>query len=281
MPFAWRGLLFYHEGNFNMSGKYTKKKSKNNRLGLVAVIVIIALVCAAFAWAISRSDAEQNPTQTPSETDTTASQQQTDETEMPTKPVQIETLEPVSINLGCGMRITDVGKYTGVYMEDGTDEVLTGIMMIAVTNEGEEDIQYAQIALPVGEETASFTLSTLPVGSTVILLEQSRMEYVPGEYTTAVAENVVLFQEPMSLCEDRIEIQNLQGAMNVSNISGKDIEGDIYIYYKNSALDVYYGGITYRVRLEGGLKAGEIRQVVANHFSQSGSTVMFVTCGES
>lgn len=264
-----------------MSGKYTKKKSKNNRLGLVAVIVIIALVCAAFAWAISRSDAEQNPTQTPSETDTTASQQQTDETEMPTKPVQIETLEPVSINLGCGMRITDVGKYTGVYMEDGTDEVLTGIMMIAVTNEGEEDIQYAQIALPVGEETASFTLSTLPVGSTVILLEQSRMEYVPGEYTTAVAENVVLFQEPMSLCEDRIEIQNLQGAMNVSNISGKDIEGDIYIYYKNSALDVYYGGITYRVRLEGGLKAGEIRQVVANHFSQSGSTVMFVTCGES
>ena len=304
-----------------MSGKNTKKKSKNSRVGLVVVIVIIALVGAAFAWAVTRSESEQVPTQTPSETSTVASQEQTVQTDdqpteteaeptetepqttetvtkptetvtqptqaptedaqEPTKPVQIEELEPVSVNLGSGLTITDVGKYTGVYMEDGSDEVITGIMMIAVTNEGEQAVQYAEISVPVGDEMAYFTLSTLPAGATVILLEQSRMEYVPGEYVTAVAENVALFKEPLDLREDQVKIQNLQGAVNISNISDGEIEGDICIYYKNSAADVYYGGITYRVRLEGGLKAGEIKQIVASHFSQSGTAIMFVTCGEA
>lgn len=302
-----------------MSGKYTKKKSKNSRVGLVVTIVIIALVGAVFAWAVTRSESEQDPTQPPSETSTTSEQTvQTDDqpteteaepteteaqatetvtkptetvtqptqaptegTQEPTKPVQIEELESVSVNLGSGLTITDVGKYTGVYMEDGSDEVITGIMMIAVTNEGKEDVQYAEISLPVGNQTAHFTLTTLPAGSTVILLEQNRMPYLPDDYTTAVVENVILFKEPMSLCEDRIRIEKVEEGMNITNISGKDMDGDIYIYYKNSARDVYYGGITYRVRLDGGLKAGETRQVVSNHYSLSGTAVMFVTCGEN
>ena len=113
----------------------------------------------------------------------------------------------------------------------------------------------------------------------MLLLEQNRMNYVDGEYNTAVAKNVVLFSEPLSLCEDKLKIQALEGVINVSNISGHNINGDIIIYYKNSVEDIFYGGITYRVRIEGGLKKNEIRQLVANHFSESGSKIMFVTCG--
>ena len=51
------------------------------------------------------------------------------------------------------------------------------------------------------------------------------------------------------------------------------------VYYKNSAEDVFYGGITYRARIEGGLQKGEIRQIMAGHCSKNGSTIMFVTCG--
>jgi len=49
--------------------------------------------------------------------------------------------------------------------------------------------------------------------------------------------------------------------------------------YKNAAADLYYGGITYRVRIEGGIKAGEIKQLMAGHFSETGSKIMFVTVG--
>lgn len=195
-------------------------------------------------------------------------------------PAQLDELQETSINLGSGMKIKEVGKYTGVFMEDGSDEVVSGVLMITVKNEGEETIQYAEISLSVGEKEAKFSLSTLTPGSTVLLLEQNRLEYVKGDYITAIAENVVLFSEPLSLCEDKLKIQALDGVINVSNISGQDIDEDIIIYYKNSADDIFYGGITYRVRIEGGLKQNEIRQLAVSHFSQSGSKIMFVTCGE-
>ncbi|MBQ8856547.1 MAG: hypothetical protein IJ024_00230 [Lachnospiraceae bacterium] len=198
-----------------------------------------------------------------------------------TSKVDIDERKETSINLGNGMRITEVGKYTGVYMEDGSDEIVSGVMMIVVQNEGENTIQYAEITMPVGEEEAFFTMSTLTPGSTMILLEQNRMAYIDAEYTTAVAENVAIFSEPLSLCEDKLKLQILDGAINVSNISGEDINGDIMIYYKNSSVDAFYGGITYRVRIEGGLKKDEIKQIMASHFSESGSTIMFVTIGEN
>ena len=65
--------------------------------------------------------------------------------------------------------------------------------------------------------------------------------------------------------------------MNITNISGNDITGDVVIYYKNASSDMLYGGITYRVTVTGGLKAGEIKQLTGSHFSASGSRIMFVT----
>lgn len=264
-----------------MSGKYSKKKTRRVTLRgiLLTIIAALLVICILMTLILQKMDpkpsGEQTTGETSAENTETAGPAGTPET----APARLDELEPVSINLGSGMRITDVGKYTGVYMEDGTDEIVSGVMMITVTNEGETAVQYAEISVPVGDNTAKFTLSTLPAGSTVVLLEQTRMEYVPETYTTAIAENVVLFSEPLSLCEDRVKIGILNGAVNVTNISGEDITGDIVIYYKNSAADVYYGGITYRIRVEGGLKADEIRQVMGSHLSESGSTVMFVTCG--
>lgn len=255
------------------TGKLTKKQS--SRFGFAALVIVLAAVWGMASLLLT---APVDETETPTATSGTAAETFT---ETATSHVQLEELEEVSIVLDHGLRITDVGKYTGVYMEDGSDEIVSGVMMIAVNNEGENDIQYAEITMPVGDRTASFSLSTLPVGSTVILLEKNRMEYVSGNYTEASAANVALFSAPLSLCEDQLEFQILDGVINVTNISGADITGDIVIYYKNSAADVYYGGITYRVRLEGGLQAGEIRQIMASHFSESGSTIMFVTCGES
>lgn len=258
-----------------------KNHAKRRAWTLAAVLACLAAVCAALCWLLTdpqpKPDQGTQPTVTTPETESVTAPAGNQET----RPVHIEDVVEAGIDLGKGLWITDVGKYTGVYMEDGSDEIVSGVMMIAVTNVGAEDIQYAEITMPVGDQTARFLLTTLPVDSTVILLEQTRMAYVPGEYTEAAASSVAFFQTPLSLCEDRLEIQVLDGAINITNISGSDIAGDIVIYYKNSAADVYYGGITYRVRLEGGMKAGEIRQIMASHFSASGSAIVFVTCGES
>ena len=252
---------------------------KKKQMGPVVLIVAVALICLVVFLLLSEpaEEAKQPGDTSGAVQESNASTEQSGET----YPAAVDELQGVSISLAEGMRITEVGRYIGIYMEDGSDEIVSGVMMIAVTNEGENDIQYAEITMPVGDKTASFTLTTLPVGETVILLEKNRMEYVPGVYTEADIAGVALFQTPLSLCEDRIQTQILDGAINVTNISDEDITGDVVIYYKNSAVDVYYGGITYRVRLEGGLKTGEVRQVMASHFSESGSSIMFITCGEN
>lgn len=176
------------------------------------------------------------------------------------------------------LRVERIGSYSGLYVEDGTDETVTDILMMEVTNVSEENIQYAEIELPVGEETAMFSLSTLPAGATVILLEQNRMPYSDSEdYRNSAAECTLLavHQEALNLHEDKLQIQLLEGAVNITNISGNDIEDTIVLYYKNISGDQYYGGITYRIKLEGGLKAGELKQMMVSHMHQPGSRMMF------
>ena len=178
------------------------------------------------------------------------------------------------------LKITDVGKYTGIYMEDGSDEVVTGVLMIIVENIGKNTIQYGEITIPTQNGDAWFKVTTLPAGESVVLLEQNRMPWSEQEtYTKATADNVAFFLEEPTMCEDQLRVMALDGAINVTNISGAPIEEDIVIYYKNAASDLYYGGITYRIRIEGGMKADEIKQIMANHFSMSGSKIMFVTIG--
>lgn len=194
--------------------------------------------------------------------------------------VEIENTQKISIDLGNGMSVTEVGSYTGAFVEDGSNEIVSKVLMAVVTNNGSKTVQYADFGLTNGEHTASFKLSTLPPGASVVVLEQTRMSYADGsQLNVPVVNAVVLFPEEPSLCQDQIQIQELNGALNITNISGEDITGNVIIYYKNISSDMLYGGITYRVVLSGGLKKGEVKQGTAAHFSTSGSRIMFVTCG--
>ena len=183
-------------------------------------------------------------------------------------------------DLGGGVMITGFLPYTGAFMEDRTDEVVTDVLAIQVTNTGEEYIQTMDITLNAGDTLAQFSLSTLFPGETVVVLEKNRMAYSTApEFESVQTSAVALFEAHPGMCQDKLEIQCLNGVINVTNISGEDITGDILIYYKNYVSGVYYGGITYRLRIEGGLKAGEIRQGTAVHFNPDNNTVVFVTCG--
>ena len=180
------------------------------------------------------------------------------------------------ISLGHGLEILEISGYTGAYMEDGSDEQVKNVLMLRVANAGREFIQYAEITM--GQ--AVFTLSTLMPGETCLVLEQNRMTYNGGtEWATPTAQNVATFREKPTLCEDKLRIQTLDGCLNITNVSGADIDGDVVIYYKNYANGTYYGGITYRVRIAGGMKADEIKQLMVSHFNMDSSKIVFVTVG--
>ena len=253
-------------------GKYAARKKTNRGLKLAIVLAAFLLVVmAALLIFTSREDKIPVSDNAPKTTETGLHT---------TSAEEMEVQQSTSVNLGYGIYVTDIGSYTGMYMEDGTDEILSGILMMVVKNDGEQNIQYAEITLPVGDETASFSLTTLPVGEKMVLLEKSRMawnEDIDYDSCLPQAGNVAYFQQPISIHADKLKIGIVDGAINVTNISGADIPGNIVVYYKNAAQDLYYGGITYRITIEGGLKADEIRQVMTNHASDTGSKIMFVT----
>ena len=196
-------------------------------------------------------------------------------TEITTAPTELRSME-----LGDGIVIEELLPYSGIFREDRTDEEVRDVLAIRVSNRGATYIQTMNIILSDGAEEAVFSLSTLFPGDTVIVPELGRMNYGDAPaFTAARSENVAVFPEAPDLCADKLEIQCLSGVMNITNISGEDIPEDIFIYYKNYEDGIYTAGITYRVRLSGGLKAGEIRQGSAAHFDPDTSRVVFVNCG--
>ena len=188
----------------------------------------------------------------------------------------------MSLNVGSGLTIVDIGPYTGMYMEDGSNEVVSGVLMCIVTNEGDRAVEYAEIKLNDGQKDIPFTLTALLPGRSVVLLATDRTAHDnSATYTATMAQSVAFFSYEPSLQADRLQIQGLDGGMNITNISDKDIAGDVVIYYKNVAADgLLYGGITYRTRISGGIKAGELKQGMTQHFSVKGSEVLFVTVAE-
>lgn len=252
-----------------------KKQSKGRGAGLILLILLVAVCIAAV---IVRPSLPQETPARPAQT-TAAAQTTPIRTEpIQTVPSAAENQPP--INLGYGLQITDSGRYTGLYMEDGSNEIVSDVMMVVVENTGEADIQLAEFTALSGGGEYRFTLTNLAAGERAVLLEQERKSSSGAALDSAVAGNVALFPEPMELYEDAIEIGGLEGMLNVQNISGSDISGDICIYYKYAAQDIYYGGITFRVRIEGGLKAGELRQIPAGHFDPDGCAVVQVTIYE-
>lgn len=144
-------------------------------------------------------------------------------------------------------------------------------------NNAAATVQYAHITLTGGETSYEFDLSTLPSGASAQLLELSRQTLPEStDGLTASLTSFAPFDAEPSLCEDVISIDTQDIAITITNISGSDITGQIYVYYKSAYGDLYIGGITYRTGVSG-LAAGESTTLYASHYSTAYSRIMFVT----
>lgn len=226
-------------------------KNKQKKIILIGAVSIAAIIVAILCFAVGTKNKEADDL------------------------AKIEEIELID-----GLFITHKGAYSGEFWEDGTDEEVSDIYSIVIENRGTQVLQYAEITIELEGKQAKFSLSTLPIGEKVQVLEQNKLEYQDSSIQNATIENVVFFRDGISMYEDIFEISGLDGALNVKNISDKDITGDIFIYYKNYGAEMFYGGITYRARIEGGISAGEIKQVMTSHYSLEDSLLMMITYTE-
>ena len=172
--------------------------------------------------------------------------------------------------------LTSLGGYSGNYLEDGSDDLVSNVAAILVTNNGDRMLQVADITFQVNEtEQATFRITDLPAGATVLALEQNRRPYSDeDDYTYGrVASGYI---DPPSLEEERFSLDTSQaGKLTLENLTGETY-GKVYVYYKYVQLGgVYLGGITYRVPFEN-VAPGEAAESLAGHFNPNNSRIMAV-----
>ncbi len=264
-----------------MTGKYMKKntpadrkhrkKASGRKAGLIALLVFLGLVLIALLLIVL------GPTFNDRDTNQQPQADSADFSTLPPETTERPTNPPFApIDLGNGLVITDIGPYTGAYMEDGTNEVVSDVLMVILENTSNEALQYAELTLNYPEANAQFAVTNIPAGERVVLLEKSRMA-CPDELPAGqVLDNVVFIPE-MPMYEDVFEVIGNEASLTVKNISKTEISGDIYVYYKNCSQDLLYGGITYRAKIEGGLLPGEEKSVTAGHYNPSASVILMVS----
>lgn len=244
----------------------------------MVLLILLAVLLAVLAWLASILAQREIPVLEQS-VDPAQSGEVSPE-QVPDAERAEEATSPQAVELSDGLLIHHISSYAGMYMEDGTNEPVADVMMIVLENTADQDLQLARISIAYEDFTAEFEVTNLPAGEKVVALEKNRHPEASGACQSIQLKNVVFFPEVMSLQESRLKITGSNGMLTVENISGEDIPGDIYIYYKHSASDLLYGGITYRVAVRGGLKAGQSNMVVAGHYTPDTCRLLMADCGD-
>ena len=167
----------------------------------------------------------------------------------------------------------------GADTEDASMSVTEDVAGIVVLNNSDKTLQYAEITASFSDgETHLYKISTLPPGEACFVAEENNQPY--RELTTGFFGfdilNVAFFTEEPSIHSDKFQFSGADGILNIKNISDNDVKDNIIVYYKDYENSQLASGKTYRVTVEGGLAAGEIKQVMASHFRQGASMIMFV-----
>lgn len=175
------------------------------------------------------------------------------------------------------LRLAAIGRYTGAYMEDGSGDAVENVLALVLENTSDQLIEYAQISTKFDNSSAAFQFTALPAGGYVLVLESNRQTISAGAKVQLPEVEQIAFVKDLILdYSNDFELYNADGVINIKNVSGKDFEDDIFVYYKTFQYNVYLGGVTYRARFEGGVSNGGIAQNLQSYYSADNSVVVYM-----
>lgn len=209
----------------------------------------------------------------------------------PSEPSAETEIEPMPYEIDGFTRLTDVpattinsslrllyaGSYTGAYVEDGTDETAENVMALIVENIGSDIIEYARVELQCGEDTLCFDISGLPATGKCFVLAKERAAYSADMTVSEVtcSQLALLGDRAVLDFSGEFALYPSDGVLNLQNISGKEMNSEVYLCYKNYRDGLFWGGITYRAAF-GSFAVDEIVQSIQPHYTEDASVILYM-----
>lgn len=178
-----------------------------------------------------------------------------------------------SRNAGGDLFCLEISRFSGSFVEDGSDEPVEDVAAILVSNETDEYLELATVTYFVGNRTATFQVTGLPAGERAWVLEKDRMRVSAAD--EFVFDDCTVTYNPRAIREtDALSLQRQGNSVTITNTSDKTLK-HVCVYYKNRMEDgAYFGGITYLISF-GELMPGESAQRSVAHFGDDSQIVRY------
>ena len=177
-----------------------------------------------------------------------------------------------NITVDIGNTETDINvdgwlKITKIFDYDGR--------LAVVAENLSDDVEYARLTVKNKNEQLSFNISALLHGTKAVLLCNESASFNPDElYTLWQIEDVLYFEKTPEMNSEKFDASVIDGSISVRNVSGEDINSDIFVYYKEKENELLNGSFTNRIRVEG-LKADSQTYVRMPGINESNCQIIF------
>lgn len=176
---------------------------------------------------------------------------------------------------GTSLTIENISSYDGIFLEDGSDQEVSGIAAMVLKNTGDINVEYTSITLKRDGKEMQFEASDIPAGATVVVQEKNKEVYESGTFTDC--SGIAAELDNFEMSEDQVKVEETEeGTLQVTNLTDSEIPC-IRIFYKFYMEDQqsYVGGITYTAKLIN-VAGGSSQTVTPSHYVAGSSQVLMV-----
>lgn len=269
-----------------MKKRRINKKYLKIEIAILSVLILILIVGLAKKSGDEGSEnAQQEQTQEESDTNEITSLPGDMSSSVVITPEVTEDGQKAYIGFPCEIEghdliIERLDGFSGSYVEDGTNQEMSDIAMISVSNEGDTAIEYAEIVLKCEDDTLLFVLSALPAKGRAYVQEKNQKVMPDGGAVECSA--VVVHKEEMEMSEKEVSVkENNDNTLTIKNKTDEMIPM-IRVFYKyyDKKEKLYLGGIAFTARITE-LGAGEEITIQPSHYVKENSKVIRVSTYDS
>ena len=230
-------------------------------------LVALLLAAAAALPGCTGEPARPNEDATVPDHETTSPSQTETQTAAPGPRASAELLD--------GVFATEVFSYTGLYVEDGSNAPCENVCAVRLSNCSDTHYQYLRFRLTTGGGAYTFAASTLFAGAEMTVLCEEKAAFTDAGIRSAEILAEAPFNEAPTVHLDTLRITYTDAFLTVKNLTDAPIK-NLYVYYKNTDENGFFGGITYRTYF-GELAAGASIQESAANVKRESTAVVFTT----